>query len=89
MTIEEQLQDRSNNTCELCGSENSLSVYAVPPDRGPGAESSLYVCEKCMNQLEKKEDLDSAHWLCLRDSMWSEVQAVQVVAWRIDRKSVV
>ena len=83
MTIEEQLKDRSNNTCELCGSANSLSVYTVPPDRGPGAESSLYVCEKCMNQLEKKEDIDSAHWSCLRDSMWSEIPAVQVVAWRM------
>lgn len=83
MTIEEQLKERSNSICELCGSAESLSVYTIPPDKGPGAESSLYVCEKCMNQLEKKEDLDSTHWACLKNSMWSEIPAVQVVSWRM------
>ncbi len=83
MTIEEQLKERSSNVCELCGSAESLTVYTVPPDKGPGAESSLYVCEKCLNQLEKKEDLDSSHWGCLKNSMWSEVPAVQVVSWRM------
>lgn len=54
MTIEDQLKERSNSICELCGSAESLSVYTIPPDKGPGAESSLYVCEKCLSQLEKK-----------------------------------
>ncbi len=27
--------------------------------------------------------MDSVHWKCLLDSMWSEVSAVQVVAWRM------
>ena len=83
MTIEEQLKERSNSICELCGSTESLSVYTIPPDKGPGAESSLYVCEKCLGQLEKKEELDSAHWSCLKNSMWSEIPAVQVVSWRM------
>jgi protein PhnA len=83
MALEDQLQDRSGNTCELCQSTEKLSVYAVPPDGGIRAETSLYVCEKCKNQLEKKEELDIKHWSCLRDSMWSEVPAVQVVAWRM------
>jgi protein PhnA len=34
-------------------------------------------------QLEKKEPLNSAHWNCLLESMWSEVPAVQVVSWRM------
>ncbi|MBL0103228.1 MAG: PhnA domain-containing protein [Bacteroidetes bacterium] len=83
MTIEEQLVERSNNTCELCGATNNLAVYTVPPDNGPQADSCVYVCEKCMKQLEKKEELDPKHWACLRDSMWSEIPAVQVVAWRM------
>ena len=58
MTIEDQLKERSNSICELCGSAESLSVYTIPPDKGPGAESSLYMCEKCLSQLEKKSDLD-------------------------------
>jgi protein PhnA len=83
MTIEEQLKERSGNTCELCGSAEGLTVYTIPPDKGPQAESCLFVCEKCTRQLEKKEELDATHWSCLRDSMWSEVPAVQVVAWRL------
>ncbi|MEK7225646.1 MAG: alkylphosphonate utilization protein, partial [Bacteroidota bacterium] len=31
----------------------------------------------------KKEEPDSAHWQCLTTSMWSEVPAVQVMAWRM------
>ena len=36
-----------------------------------------------MAQIEKKEELNSAHWQCLSTSMWSEVPAVQVVSWRM------
>ena len=32
---------------------------------------------------EKKEELDSTHWACLHEAMWSEVPAVQVVSWRL------
>ncbi|MGO8055912.1 PhnA domain protein, partial [Rhizobium leguminosarum] len=41
------------------------------------------VCAKCRAQLEKKEELDSKHWNCLTEAMWSEVPAVQVVSWRM------
>lgn len=83
MAFEVQLQERSGNTCELCQSTNNLSVYPIPPDGGSRADNCLFVCEKCLNQLEKKEDIDPTHWSCLRDSMWSEVPAVQVVVWRL------
>lgn len=83
MAFEEQLKARSGNACELCQSLIILSAYPVPPDGGSRADNCLFVCEKCMNQLEKKEEMDAVHWSCLRDSMWSEVPAVQVVAWRM------
>ena len=83
MAFEEQLTGRSGNACELCRSANSLSVYAIPPDGGSRADNCLFVCAKCLDQLEKKEEMDVAHWSCLRDSMWSDVPAVQVVAWRL------
>src|SRR5690606_6303333 len=44
---------------------------------------SILVCEKCLAQINKKEELDNAHWKCLTESMWSEVPAVQVVSWRM------
>lgn len=83
MTIEEQLQARSNNQCELCKSTINLTVYAVPPSPDKQESNALYVCDKCNVQLEKKEELEPAHWSCLNESMWSEVPAVQVVSWRM------
>jgi protein PhnA len=83
MSVESALKTRSNNQCELCKSENNLSVYEVPPNSEQREDDSILVCEKCNLQLSKKEELDSKHWSCLNDSMWSEVPAVQVVAWRM------
>ncbi len=83
MTLEERLFARSENKCELCASRTNLSIYELPPTTGSTGENSIVVCEKCLNQLQKKEEPDSKHWACLTTSMWSEVPAVQVVAWRM------
>jgi protein PhnA len=81
--LEDQLRERSNNTCELCGSPNNLSTHATSPEEGANLNSSVFVCDKCLRQLERKEELDATHWGCLKESMWSEVPAVQVVSWRL------
>lgn len=83
MSVEKTLQNRSNNSCELCKSTSNLSVYEVPPHSNQTDDDSILVCDKCLAQLDKKEALDVNHWNCLNDSMWSEVPAVQVVAWRM------
>jgi len=83
MSLESNLRLRSNNMCELCKSANSLGVYEVPPHSSKSEDDCLLVCEKCNKQLNKKEELDSAHWNCLNESMWSEVRPVQVVSWRM------
>ncbi|HLP49359.1 MAG TPA: PhnA domain-containing protein [Chitinophagales bacterium] len=83
MSLDATLKARANNQCELCKSEKNLSVYDVPPHSEQREEDSLLVCEKCKAQLDKKEELDSAHWACLQESMWSEVKPVQVVTWRM------
>lgn len=77
------LQQRSGDQCELCSGRESLSVYEVPPAGKQAADPEIYICQRCLRQLEKKEPLDSAHWQCLTGSMWSEVPAVQVTAWRM------
>ncbi len=83
MSIEKLLLERSGNKCELCSSTENLSVYEVPPHSSKNVYDSIYICEKCKAQLDKKEELDSAHWQCLNESMWSEVVPVQVVSWRM------
>lgn len=83
MSLEKQLITRSNNTCELCTRDSNLSVYAVPPTDQQTADNAIYVCSTCLDQIEKREQLDSAHWKVLSETMWSEYPAVQVVAWRM------
>lgn len=83
MKLEEQLLSRSENKCELCQSEETLKVYEVPPQTANTADNCILICDKCLAQIEKREELDSKHWQCLSGSMWSEVPGVQVVSWRL------
>lgn len=83
MSLEKELQRRSNSTCELCGSSDNLSVYEVPPHVNSTAEQAVMTCGVCHTQIENPEKMDANHWRCLNDSMWSEVAAVQVMAWRM------
>lgn len=83
MKVEEQLAIRSGNQCELCKSATGLKLYEVPPQDGLSADTSILICSKCLAQIEKKEELDSNHWKCLTESMWSEFAPVQVTAWRM------
>ncbi len=85
MSIEESLKTRSGNKCELCGSQENLSVYEVAPS-DKTVEQSIYICNTCKEQLEDDSKLDPNHWYCLNDSMWSEVDAVKVVAYRLFHK---
>ncbi len=83
MKTEDVLRQRSGNTCELCKSEQNLAVYEVPPQDQSNADNSILVCDTCLAQIEKKVELNNSHWNCLTESMWSEVPAVQIVAWRM------
>lgn len=83
MALEKELQIRSQGKCELCTGQDNLSVYEVPPVDGSSIERSIYICTTCKDQIEKKEQLNPAHWQILSETMWSEYPAVQVVAWRM------
>lgn len=83
MKLEEQLMARSENKCELCAATGKLNVYEVPPQTGGYVENNILLCNKCLAQIEKKEELDNSHWGVLTTSMWSEVPGVQVVSWRM------
>jgi len=75
-----ELQKRST-VCELCGSDEELQAYTVTPK-----DEQILVCLNCATQLKDPEKIDSNHWRCLNDSMWSEVDAVKVIAWRMLHK---
>ena len=83
MKLEELLLKRSGNKCELCKSADTIQLYEVQPQSGNNEENCIMICAKCRAQIEKKEELESSHWSCLSESMWSEVPGVQVVSWRM------
>ena len=83
MNLLQELKKRSGDSCELCGATDSLSVYEVPPVGAGGLDGSLLACSACISQIENPEQMDSNHWRCLNDSMWSEHRAVKAVAWRM------
>lgn len=83
MNTEKKLYERSGSKCELCASQDQLQIYNVRPASKGNADDSILVCENCINQIEHPEEMEVNHWRCLNDSMWSEVTAVQIMAWRM------
>ena len=83
MTIEQDLMQRVDSKCELCGADSELSVYEVPPVETVNADNCVLLCETCKGQIENPETVDANHWRRLNDSMWSQTPAVQVMAWRM------
>lgn len=84
MTIEQQLQQRCGDRCELCGAGEQLQLHAVAPRAADSADHCALLCVRCRAELEAPQDHN--HWRCLNDSMWSPVPAVQVLAWRTLKK---
>ena len=83
MSIEKTLHARSESRCELCAATEGLGVFEVLPAPNGGADECVLICEMCREQIENPEKVDANHWRCLNDSMWSQIPAVQVMAWRM------
>ena len=83
MSTEKELLSRSESKCELCSATDNLSVYEIPPESDASPDQSVLLCSICREQIEDHEKTDPNHWRCLNDSMWSQVPAVQVMAWRM------
>lgn len=82
MSIDPKLMQRSDSKCELCTSPQELTTYDVPHSEGQ-SHSTIVVCSTCNSQINSPEALDTNHWRCLNDSMWSSTPAVQVMAYRL------
>jgi protein PhnA len=78
MTLESDLLTRSGSCCELCSSSEQLDIFAV----SDGSDSPSASHQKA-DQINNPDKVDLNHWRCLNDSMWSQVPAVQVMAWRM------
>jgi len=83
MSLERELAARSGGSCELCGASDDLNVFIASPKKGDSADEAAHVCSTCNAQLTGSEDVNPNHWRCLNDSMWSEIPAVKVIAFRM------
>lgn len=83
MTNLEILTTRANSTCELCGATDQLEAYTVAPKTGNHSDEMALLCGTCRSQIDDPSTADQNHWRCLNESMWSEVPAVKVLAWRM------
>jgi protein PhnA len=82
MAIGTALNDRAQSICELCGSNEELFEYLVPPKVADSTENCVALCTACHNQV-KASEFDKAHMRCLESSIWSEVPPVQALSYRI------
>ena len=83
MNLEKVLMERSAGNCELCTATSAVSLYEVQPQDQSNTNNSCMLCKTCSEQIDKKAELDPAHWQCLTSSMWSEIPAIQVLSWRM------
>lgn len=81
MTIDAILAERSGGKCELCEAAGELNAYLVPPN--DDADFAVAVCSKCDEELTHTDSLDTNHWRCLNNTMWSESAPVQIMAYRV------
>lgn len=83
MSFEKELIARSGNVCELSGTSDNLVSYLVDPATGNSSNDFIFIEQRLKDQLDGTSDLVPNDWRCLNDSMWSEVPAVKVVAYRM------
>jgi protein PhnA len=77
---EKEIFDRANNKCELCESDNNLSIYEV--FKSDNNDGYVLLCETCRSQIES-ENYDKNLFNCLNNAMWSEVPAVKILSYKI------
>ncbi len=81
--LSSELLARCNQQCELCGAQDHLEPYIVPPKTGQNVDETLAACPLCLSGILQPEIVSESHWRCLNEAIWSPVPAVQVVAFRI------
>ncbi len=83
MSTEETLLQRCDAKCELCASDSSLKIFDVPDANKANTDNKIVICTMCREHIENPTDGNANHWRCLKDSMWTPLPAVQVMAWRL------
>lgn len=80
-----ELARRAKSKCELTGEAGvPLHTYEVPPvPAEPDIDHCLLVSPACRVALENPKTLAGQQWRPLAETIWAELPAAQVVAWRM------
>jgi len=77
------LTQRAGGRCELCGDTSGLGPVSVDPSAEVDSENGAWLCMPCGAAIAGERPLNDERWFCLREAIWSEVPAVQVLAYRL------
>lgn len=83
MSVDTAIQQRCENTCELCKGSVDLNIYTLSPHQEISEDHSVLLCGSCFPYVDNAQQTDANHWRCLNESMWSPFLPVQVLAWRV------
>jgi protein PhnA len=86
MSIDKDLQKRSQGNCELCKADNSNAAYALPMSPTKNVEHQLWLCATCITQLENPTTANENHWRILNETIWSELPVAKIASWRMLHK---
>lgn len=70
-------------TCQLSGTTDQLTTFAVGPDAPGRAATEITLTQNLRDQLAGDVEPAPNDWRCLNDAIWSEDDAVKVVAYRM------
>lgn len=82
------LARRSKSKCELCGEGGlPLRVYEVQPAGDePDKERCMFLCERCIDAIERLDKMTRVDLMFLNNSIWSEVEIVKAYSIALLRK---
>ena len=83
LAIDSALLKRADAKCELCGSDDGLAAYDIPPITIRSLDKSILLCSTCLDQVVHPEKMKPNHWRSLSETMWSQTPAIQVMSWRL------
>lgn len=81
MSINQQLKQRSQDVCELCGAETATHEYTVSPKNDDSIDNQVAICTTCLSAIDNKDS--GFHWRCLEGSIWNPEPSVQALSYRI------
>ncbi|MBX3239556.1 MAG: PhnA domain-containing protein [Chitinophagaceae bacterium] len=81
MSINTQLNDRSQGTCELCNAAPALHEYTVSPKKDDAIQNQVAVCDTCLNMIDTPGQ--GAYWGFLEGTIWNPEPSIQALSYRI------